>query len=382
MKMKKWKQILCSLWMAVVLVTASVPAYAAVNDTGFSDVAANSWYREAVEYVRNKGLMSGTNDTTFAPNATTSRAMLATVLYRASGSPTGSVAANFSDVASSAYYAEAVNWAAANNIVSGYGNGLFGSNQPISREQIATILWRYAGSPVAEEGQDFTDESSIASYAADAVDWAREKGIVNGKDGNCFDPLGNATRAEVATILHNFMTKEQSEISEPTKASNTLVIYFSATGNTEAVAKYISDILSANLYEIVPQDPYSADDLDWTETSSRVNKEHENPDFRPAIAGGETDLSGYDTIFLGYPLWWREAPNIVRTFLENNDLSGKTIIPFCTSTSDGMGSSATTLQTFVSNANWLDGQRFSSRTSQVEVREWITSLKLDTNVSQ
>ena len=117
------------------------------------------------------------------------------------------------------------------------------------------------------------------------------------------------------------------------------MVYFSATGNTQAVAQTIADSLNADLYEIVPEDPYTEEDLDWNVADSRVNVEHEDPDFRPAIAGGVPDLSGYDTVFIGYPLWWRQAPNIVWNFVESSDLAGKTVIPFCTSMSDGIGTS-------------------------------------------
>lgn len=110
------------------------------------------------------------------------RAMLAAVLYRAAGSPAVAGSADFSDVAADAYYNSAVNWASANSIISGYGNRRFGSNDPVTREQIATILWRYDGSPAAERGTDFADESSIASYAGQAVDWARSEGIISGMD--------------------------------------------------------------------------------------------------------------------------------------------------------------------------------------------------------
>ena len=169
--MKPIKQVLSGILAAVTLFT--VPAYAAVDDTGFSDVASNAWYAEAVEYVHGNGLMSGTSATTFSPETNTSRAMLATILYRSSGSPAVTEAVDFTDVSTDAYYADAVAWASANGIISGYGNGLFGPNDPITREQIAAILWRYAGSPSAETGADFADESSISSYAATAVDWAR-----------------------------------------------------------------------------------------------------------------------------------------------------------------------------------------------------------------
>ena len=373
--MKNRKRLFSALLAVVMMLTMSVSAMAASNDTGFSDISADAWYADAVEYVRDNGLMNGTSATTFSPGSNTSRSMLTAILYRASGSPAVSNPVSFRDVASDAYYANAVSWAAGSGIVSGYGNGLFGSDDPVSREQISTILWRYAGSPDAEQGQSFADGSAIAAYATDAVNWARVNGIVSGKAGNQFDPKGNATRAQVATILRNYMT--QSENQTPTTGDGSIaVVYFSATGSTKAVAQTISDTLDADLIEIVPETPYTSADLNWNEPSSRVNTEHENPASRPAIAGGAMDLTTYDTVFLGYPIWWGEAPNILRTFMESNALSGKTIIPFCTSSSSGLGSSAETLKAYAPNATWMDGQRFSSGASEATVREWVLGLNL------
>lgn len=178
---------------------------ASESEAEFSDVAADAWYAEAVEYVQENGLMTGTSDTNFSPNANISRAMLATIFYRMAGSPTELEIAGYSDVADRAYYTDAVNWAAAEGIMAGYGNGRFGPNDPVTREQIVTILWRYAGSPSSEAGQDFADKNTISSYAVDAVNWARANSIINGKDGNRFDPRGNLSRAEAAVILKNYL---------------------------------------------------------------------------------------------------------------------------------------------------------------------------------
>ena len=226
--MKNLKK-LTSVFLAVIMLLAmNTTAFAAVSDTGFSDVAANAWYADAVTYVRGHGLMSGTSTTTFSPEATTSRGQIAAILYRAAGSPAVTSGTDFPDVASTAYYADATRWASANGIVSGYPNGNFGPNDSITRQQFAAILWRYAGSPAASRGQDFADESSISSYASTAVDWAHENGIINGKGGNIFDPDGNATRAQAAVILRNFMEQntEQPDISGGSKV---LVAYFSGS---------------------------------------------------------------------------------------------------------------------------------------------------------
>lgn len=280
------KRVLSLILAVIVILSASVTALAA--DTGFDDVPENAWYADAVAYVRDNGLMSGTSATTFSPDAATSRGQIATILYRAAGSPAVTGGTNFSDVSSTAYYATATRWASANGIVTGYPNGNFGPDEPITRQQIAAILWRCAGSPAADRGTDFADESTISAYASTAVDWARENGIMNGKDGNRFDPNGNATRAQAAVILRNYMQRnstapEPAPDSTPTPApsgSRSLVVYFSASGNTETAAEYIADAANADLFELVPVDPYTDADLNWTADGSRVNQEHENESLR------------------------------------------------------------------------------------------------------
>jgi flavodoxin len=365
-----------------LLLTMSMTAYAAVEDTGFSDVAADAWYAEAVQYCRDHELMNGTGGNAFSPDDTMTRSMLAVVLYRIAGSPAVTGTDDFIDTADSAWYADAVLWASQQGLVGGYGNGLFGTNDPVSREQIATILWRYAGNPAAETGDDFADESSIAAYATTAVDWARINGIVNGKEGKRFDPKGDATRAQVATILMNYTETQQNEPStdsDSTTNTNTkvLVAYFSATNNTRPLAEYIADAAGADLYEITPAVPYTSADLNYNDSSTRATVEQNDASARPAISGSVENMADYDVVFIGYPIWWGQAPRIISTFLESYDLSSKTIIPFCTSGSSGIGSSATNLHSLAPNANWLAGQRFSSGTSRDTMANWVNSLGLD-----
>ncbi|HJA35033.1 MAG TPA: flavodoxin [Firmicutes bacterium] len=382
--MKKWRRMVSSLLAAALLLTAVPTVWAAEEDTGFSDVAADAWYAGAVEYVRDNGLMSGTGSATFSPNAATSRAMLATVLYRAAGSPAAEGTAAFSDVAADAWYADAVAWASENGIVSGYGNGLFGTNDPVSREQIATILWRYEGSPSAESGQDFADESAISGYASTAVDWARANGIISGREGNVFDPKGNATRAEVAAMLQNDLTRQPDGETQPDgDAGDVLVVYFSGTGNTEAVAQTIASTLDADLFELEPADPYTDEDLDWTVDGSRVNQEHENEALQAVELTADTveNWEEYDTVFIGYPIWWGIAAWPVNDFIQANDFTGKTVVPFCTSASSGLGQSAERLEQMAGSGTWLEGRRFSQSPSQQEVQSWVESLDLPADSS-
>ena len=153
--------------------------------------------------------------------------------------------------------------------------------------------------------------------------------------------------------------------------SDTLVAYFSATGNTRAVAESLAALTGADLYEIVPADPYTEDDLDYGNSESRTSLEMDDPDARPEIAGEPLDLTGYTTLYLGYPIWHGEAPRILATFVESHDLSGLTIRPFCTSGSSGIGRSAESLEALTDGGTWLEGRRFPSDVRDEELQAWI-----------
>ena len=156
-----------------------------------------------------------------------------------------------------------------------------------------------------------------------------------------------------------------------------LVAYFSATGTTKGVAEHIANGLNADIYEIVPEDPYTAADLNYNDNNSRTTIEMNDPNARPAISGSVENMEQYDIIFVGYPIWWGEAPRIVSTFMESYDFSGKTIVPFCTSGGSGIGSSASNLERLTSGATWLDGRRLNGSDSQDTVMEWVNSLDLN-----
>ena len=193
---------------AVTVGVSYVKATETPSETKFNDVSANDWFASAVDYVTGKGMMNGTADNTFSPKANTTRGMVVTVLYRLENQPSTS-AASFTDVASGAYYANAVAWANANGIVSGYGSGKFGPNDKVTREQLAAILYRYAQYKKydvsgANSLDGYTDVQSVSSYAVPALQWANAAGVVTGKSGSKLDPKGNATRAEVAAMLMRF----------------------------------------------------------------------------------------------------------------------------------------------------------------------------------
>lgn len=195
---------------AVKVGVSYVKATETPSETKFNDVSANDWFASAVDYVTGKGMMNGTADNTFSPKANTTRGMIVTVLYRLENQPSTS-AASFTDVDSGAYYANAVAWANANGIVSGYGSGKFGPNDKVTREQLAAILYRYAQYKKYDVsvGEDtnilsYNDAQSISTYAIPAIQWACGAGVVTGKSGSKLDSKGNATRAEVAAMLMRF----------------------------------------------------------------------------------------------------------------------------------------------------------------------------------
>ena len=369
-----------AIFMALVLgFSLNLTAFAAGEGTGFSDVAADAWYTDAVAYVRDNGLMGGTSDTTFEPEGTMTRSMLSATLYRLAGSPAVTGEDAFSDTEEGVWYTDAVLWASQQGLVGGYGNGLFGTNDPVTREQIAVLLWRYAGSPAAEAGADFADESAISDYAVQAVDWARASGVVSGAEGNRFLPQSNATRVQVAAILRNYLTMAASEEPKPPEeGSRVLVAYFSATGNTERVAGHIAEATGGDLFELTPSDPYTDEDLNWTDENSRVVYEYENPDARDTELTSYTpeNWADYDVVFIGYPIWWYDAAWPVEGFVEENDFTGKTVIPFCTSSSSGLGESGARLAELAGTGTWLEGQRFRSSASQEDVAAWVDSLNL------
>lgn len=159
-------------------------------------------------------------------------------------------------------------------------------------------------------------------------------------------------------------------------AGKTLVVYFSASGNTERVAKAIADAAGADIFELTPVDEYTSDDLDWTKDGSRVNREHDDESLRD-VALTTTEVPNwdeYDTVFIGYPIWWGIAAWPVNNFVKSNDFTGKTVIPFATSASSGMGQSGKLLEDMAGSGTWQDGRRFSGSASEAVINEWVHSL--------
>ena len=157
--------------------------------------------------------------------------------------------------------------------------------------------------------------------------------------------------------------------------SDTLVIYFSCTGTTKGVAEKLANVTGADLYEIVPAQPYTAEDLNYNDRSTRATSEQDHPDTRPEIGGEDVDLTGYSTIYIGYPIWWGEEPRILCTFVENHDFTDKTVIPFCTSGGSGIGRSGDDLAKLAGTGNWLKGARHNGSISESELSAWVDGLK-------
>lgn len=190
-------------------------------------------------------------------------------------------------------------------------------------------------------------------------------------------------------VLNNNNESTSNENNENTNENNTqnessgtigsdvLVVYFSATGNTEEAANQIASNLDADIFEITPADSYTEDDLNYSDDSSRVSQEYEDESLRD-VELETTEVANwdsYDTVFIGYPIWWGIAAWPVSSFVAANDFTGKTVIPFCTSASSGLGDSGDLLAETAGTGNWLEGQRFSSSPSEDDITSWLDSLK-------
>ena len=300
----------------------------------------------------------------------------------------------FTDTFDGAWYSDAVLWASQRELVSGYGGGLFGPNDPVSREQMTTILWRYAGSPSAAGTAVFTDGSSAASYAVAAVNWAGISNIVRPVSGNLFSPKENATRAQVADALMNYAQSQSADQpSAPANDSRTLVAYFSRTGenygvgviekgNTEIVAEMIAEQTGADLFHIETVTPYPQDYDECTAVARGEQQENA----RPALTATVENMDAYDTVYLGYPIWYGDMPMAVYTFLESYDWNGKTVIPFSTHAGSGLAGTEGKIASACSDAEFLDGFTISGQTAQNDrdaarrdVLEWLDRIGATSN---
>lgn len=176
---------------------------------------------------------------------------------------------------------------------------------------------------------------------------------------------------------NNPVPKEEPGTGPQPGGGHALVVYFSCTGTTKGVAEQIAGLAGADTWRIVPETAYTSEDLNYNNSSSRANREQNDPSARPAISGKCENITAYDVIFLGYPIWWGKAPKILFTFLENHGLSGKTVVPFCTSHSSGIGSSDTDLHSMAPQATWKQGRRFNRNETKETIMNWIQSMDLN-----
>lgn len=360
--------------LLALTVVFQMTACAAQAAPAFADVSADADYAQAVAWCVEKGLMNGVEDgTNFDPDGSMTRAMLATILYRQAGEPKADGKPGFTDAQSGVWYSNAVTWAAEKNLLRGYGNGLFGVDDPVSKEMLNVVIARQNGKDPAWTGSAELAVDAKRSEAAVALyetfyepepepTRRPSSGGSSGGGGGFVRPT--ATPAPTATP-----TPAPTPTAVP-EGGKILVAYFSATGNTRPVAERVAELTGGDLFEIVPAQPYTSADLNYN-TDCRANAEQNDPDARPAIANAVADMEGYDAVLIGYPIWWGRAPKIIHTFLETYDLSGKTIATFCTS--GGSGHEDTTIRGYEPDATWLEGRRFSG-TSQVE--SWVNGLDL------
>ena len=200
--------------------------------------------------------------------------------------------------------------------------------------------------------------------------------------GSANKPASSTTQPETSAPTEqpesSSTAPAESEPETQPETSKTLVIYYSASGNTARVAKDIAEAAGADLFEIVPTEVYTSEDLNWTNPDSRVSREHDDESLRdvPLTTTEVPDWDSYDTVFIGYPIWWGIAAWPVDTFVKNNDFTGKTVIPFATSSSSGMGQSGSLLADMAGTGEWQEGQRFSSGVSSGDVQSWVNGLGL------
>ena len=200
--------------------------------------------------------------------------------------------------------------------------------------------------------------------------------------GSANKPASSTTQSETSAPTEqpesSSTAPAESEPETQPETGKTLVVYYSASGNTERVAKDIAEAADADLFEIVPTEVYTSEDLNWTNSDSRVSREHDDESLRdvPLTTTEVPDWDSYDTVFIGYPIWWGIAAWPVDTFVKNNDFTGKTVIPFATSSSSGMGQSGSLLADMAGTGEWQEGQRFSSGVSSDDVQSWVNGLGL------
>ena len=227
----------------------------------------------------------------------------------------------------------------------------------------------------AESTQEASEESSAAAGGTSEAESVQETDAARETTETASETEETTAAEESAEASE---TGTESGTDSASAEGRTLVVYYSATGNTEAVANYIAQATGGDLFEQEPVDPYTDEDLNWTDENSRVVYEHDNEDARDVelVADTVDNWDEYDTVFIGYPIWWGIAAWPVDTFVEANDFTGKTVIPFCTSSSSDLGESGQLLAEMAGTGDWQEGMRFRSSVSEADVQEWLNGLGL------
>ena len=231
--------------------------------------------------------------------------------------------------------------------------------------EVGSSLVRKDQAQEASKGE--TTSSTAESETTETATSADEAAESEATEPEAADPIDETESTEEEAGV------EEGESAASTAAGSTAVVFFSVTGNTEAVAEKIAQSTGAPLLRVLPAEPYTSADIDYN-SDCRANREQDSVTDRPALDASVPDVSGYDTIYLGYPIWWGKVPRVMLTFLESVDLSGKTVIPFCTSGSSSISGSLDEVHAAAPSANWQDGQRFDSGVSQADIDSWVASF--------
>lgn len=233
---------------------------------------------------------------------------------------------------------------------------------------LLSLLMAFSLTACGGNGNSSSSQASSSAPESSAVE----------STSSASEPSSSPESEAPSEALSSSEVSSEASAEDTNSGSSVLVVYYSATGNTAQAAQYIADATGGDLFELEPVEPYTDDDLNWTDDNSRVNREHEDESLRDVelVADTVDNWDQYDTVFIGYPIWWGIAAWPVDGFVEANDFSGKTVIPFCTSSSSGLGESGQLLADMAGTGDWQEGQRFRSGASEEDVQSWIEELGL------
>ena len=234
----------------------------------------------------------------------------------------------------------------------------------------ALVVFMICGCAAVFSACGSADSSSGSKVAASALSQQEQTTESKADEGSPAESKPSEDKSSPSDVS----SKTETTDTPAGSGKDTLVIYFSATGTTKGVAERIAKVTDADVFELIPAEPYSDADLDWHDDKSRTTIEMNDPDCRPAIANDTVSFEGYKTVYIGYPIWWGDAPRMMSTFVEAHNLDGLTVIPFCTSGSSSIGRSGENLASQAGSGNWLKGDRFEGGISEDEIQSWINGL--------